>query len=70
MHIVIVVRRNAGIMLASAIAILFASNIASNAHAAQIDAALVPEFGQTLVVRRCKVVQLVENQARKLPEEM
>lgn len=48
MHIVIVVRRNAGIMLASAIAVLFASNIASNAHAAQIDAALVPEFDKAV----------------------
>ena len=48
MHIVVVVRRNAGIVLASAIAVLFASNIASNAHAAQIDASLVPEFDKAV----------------------
>ena len=44
MHITTVVSRNAGIVLASAMAVLFASNIAGNAHAAQIDASLVPEY--------------------------
>ncbi len=44
MYRILVRRRNAGLMLASTIAVLIASNIAGQAHAAQIDASLIPEY--------------------------